>query len=355
MKKKYKKKIKLTDDDILKRYHDPENPGSYGGVTRFAKENGMSIFRARTILQKDLGYTLHKPRRRTFPTLPVVVFGIDEQWTADLIEVINITKYNRGYRYLLTVVDVFSKHAWVEPIKNKTGQAVTEAFEKILKQGRTPINLQTDSGKEFYNKTFQSLMSSKGIHHFSTSGDTKASVVERFNRTFKQRLYRYFTVKNTLSFLPVLQTLVKGYNRTYHRSIKMAPDKVTLANSQQVWESLYGKKNRVRKPTLNVGDRVRLNKKFRQFKKGYLPGWTEEVFVVRGVRKGSVSTYKIEEWDGTPIHGTFYAQDLQKVSVGDNDIFRIDKIVKRKGDKVLVKWKGWPDKYNSWLEKRLAK
>ena len=96
-------------------------------------------------------------------------------------------KYNRGYRYLLTVVDVFSKHAWVQPVKNKTGKAVTEAMAKILKGGRKPINLQTDDGKEFYNKTFQALMKQKGIHHFSTSGDTKASVVERFNRTLKER------------------------------------------------------------------------------------------------------------------------------------------------------------------------
>ena len=148
-----------------------------------------------------------------------------------MIEVINIAKYNRGYRYLLTVVDVFSKHAWLQPVKNKTGQAVTAAFEKILKEGRKPINLQTDDGKEFYNKTFQALMKRKGIHHFSTSGDTKASVVERFNRTLKQRLYQYFTVKNTLNFVPVLQDLVQGYNRSYHHSIKRAPNEVTETNS----------------------------------------------------------------------------------------------------------------------------
>ena len=95
----------------------------------------------------------------------MTVFGIDEQWTADLIEVINIAKYNRGYHYLLTVVDVFSKYAWIQLVKNKTGQAVTAAFE-ILKEGRKPINLQTDDAKEFYNKTFQALMKRKGIHHF---------------------------------------------------------------------------------------------------------------------------------------------------------------------------------------------
>ena len=144
----------------------------------------------------------------------------------------------------------------MEPIKNKTGQAVTAAFEKILKQGRTPINLQSDDGKEFFNKTFKGLLTRKGIHQFSTSGDTKASVVERFNRTLKQRLYRYFTVKNTLSFVPVLPFLVKSYNRSYHRSIKMAPYQVTLANSEQVWENLYGKAMKRKVGTLKVGDLV---------------------------------------------------------------------------------------------------
>lgn len=355
MKKGQKKKQKpLSTGTLLGRYRDPSRPGSLGGLTRFAQANKISVRRAREVLQRDLGYTLHKPRRRRFPTVPVVVFGIDEQWTADLIEVINISRYNRGYRYLLTVVDVFSKHAWVQPLKSKTGKAVTEAMAKILKGGRKPINLQTDDGKEFYNKTFQDLMKQKGIHHFSTRGDTKSSVVERFNRTLKERLYRYFTVKNTMTYVPVLQDLVRGYNRSYHRSIKMAPDQVTLANSEDVWETLYGKKKKgkLKKPQLKVGDRVRLNKKFRQFKKGYLPGWTEEVFVIRRVRPGKVTTYKVEEWDGTAVEGTFYAQDLQKVDVKDDDLFRIDKIVKRKGDKVLVRWKGWPVKYDSWVDKK---
>ena len=151
-----KKKKPLSTGVLLARYRDPLKPGSLGGLTRFAKANGITVQRAREVLQRDLGYTLHKPRRRRFPTLPVMVFGMDEQWTADLIEVINIAKYNRGYRYLLTVVDVFSKYAWVEPVRNKTGKAVTDAMAKILKrsEGRKPINLQTDDGKEFYNKTF---------------------------------------------------------------------------------------------------------------------------------------------------------------------------------------------------------
>ena len=148
----------------------------------------------------------------------------------------------------------------------------------------------------------------------------------------------------------MLQALVKSYNRSYHRSIKMAPEQVTEANSRQVYANLY-KNKKVNKPTLKVGDHVRLNKKFHLFKKGYLPSWTEEVFVIRDSIPGPVPTYKVEEWDRTPLKGTFYIQDLQKVNVTDDDIFRIEKIVKRKGNKILVQWKGWPRKYNSWIEK----
>ena len=195
-------------------------------------------------------------------------------------------------------------------------------------------------------------MKRKGIHHFSTSGNTKASVVERFNRTLKKRLYHYFTVKNTLKYLPVLKELVTGYNRSYHRSIKMAPEKVTMSNEGRVWKMLYAQRlgAKRKKAKLKVGDRVRLNKKYRVFKKSYLPGWTEEVFLVVRVTLGVVPTYKINEWDGTPLTGTFYGEDLQKVM--DDALFRVEKIVKRKGDKVLVRWKGWPDKYDSWIKKR---
>lgn len=355
------KKLK-KDEKILSDYHDPSQPGSLGGIARFAKSHKISVDTAKKVLERDLGYTLHKPRRRRFATLPVLVFNVDQQWVADLVETQPLSKYNKGHRYLLNVIDVLSKYAWVEPLKDKTGKTVSDAFAKILKRadGRKPQNLQTDDGKEFYNKTFAALMKREGIHHFSTAGDTKASIVERFNRTLKERMYRYFTAKNTLSYLPVLQALVKGYNGSHHRSIGTSPETVNASNEGKVWERLYAKRlssgKRERKPPLKVGERVRLNKKFRTFEKGYLPGWTEEVFVIREVRRGPpVTTYKIQELDDTPLRGTFYKEDLQKVAVSDDDVFRVDKIVKRKGNKVLVHWKGWPDKYDSWIEKTALK
>ena len=98
------------------------------------------------------------------------------------------------------VLDVLSKYAWVQPLKAKTGVALVKAFDKILKQGRKPNRLQTEQGKEFYNRTFQRWVKDHGIDHFSTEGDAEAAVPERFNRTLKELLYRYFTAPNTLSF-----------------------------------------------------------------------------------------------------------------------------------------------------------
>ena len=184
--------------------------------------------------------------------------------------------------------------------------------------------------------------------------------MERFNRTFKEskeRLHWYFTVQNTLGYLSVLPDLVKGHNASYHHTISMASNQVNFKNEKEVWDRMYGKhlSKKPQKGSLKGKDSVRLNKKFRQFKKGYLPGWTEEVFVVQRVIPGVVPTYKIEELDGTLLKGTFYEQDLQKVNVSKNDLFRVDKVVKRKGNKVLVRWKGWPDKYDSWIDKKDVK
>ena len=272
---------------VLKTYYDFSNPGSYGGFERLRKATGVSMKKLKATMQKSLIYTLHKPVRRRYTTNPTIANSIDHQWAADLADVKNLSRYNKGINYLLTVVDILSKFAWVVPLKNKTGTEQKRGFDFILRQGTQPLRLQTDKGSEFYNKTFQDYLKQKGITHLSTESDTKASVGERFNRFIKQRLYRALTANNTLKYLDFLPGLVKGYNAAVYRSIRIAPKDVNFYNNCRIWKRVYGdklygkKKNKkVRKHRLNVGDKVMLSKVRKTFKREYLPGWTEEIFIV---------------------------------------------------------------------------
>ena len=182
----------------------------------------------------------------------------------DLVDFQKLAKYNKGYKYLLTVIDVFSKYAWVEPLKSKSATALVEALERLWTR---LAPRRTDSGGEFYNAKVKALFKKQGVNHFSTHGDPHGSVVEHWNRTLKTKMFRYFTAKNILNYFNVLPALVKTYNHSFHRSSQEKPVNVTAKNEHEIWYRLYGTKKgtQVKKPKCQVGDKVRLNKKFRPF------------------------------------------------------------------------------------------
>ena len=165
-------------------------------------------------LSEQDAYTLHKPARRHFKRRRVIVGGLRQQWQADLVDLSNLKKDNDGMTFLLTVIDVFSKVAWCVPMKNKSAASLVAALTSTFSKG-WPKTLQTDQGLEFLNKSVQALLKKHGIHHFSThNAETKASIVERFNRTLKTRMWRYFTKHQTWRYIDVLQDLVQSYNNT---------------------------------------------------------------------------------------------------------------------------------------------
>ena len=283
----------------------------------------------------------------------MIVPGIDAQFQADLVDVQNLSRFNKGYKYLLTCIDIFSKYAWVVPLKTKQGQELVKAFQTILTSGRKPNKLQTDQGTELLNRVFQKFLRDNNIDFFTVNSGLKASVVERFNRTFKNKMYKYFTAKNTLTYIDVLPKLITSYNNTYHRSIKMKPSQMTKANEAKVWETLYGNDvdKRVRFK-FQVGDRVRISKVKRMFEKSYLPNFTEEMFTIYKRFARQVPVYKLKDDAGEILDGTFYEAELQKV-IKEDDVYRVEKVLrkrKRKGVvEYFVKWKGYSDKFNSWV------
>ena len=167
-------------------------------------------------LEKQPTYTLHKPARRRYSRNKIIVSGIDEQFQADLVDLQSLQEHNDGFKYLLTCIDVFSKMAWAIPLKSKVSKNIITAFQEIFSSGRKPYKLQTDAGTEFVNKEVQKYLKSEFIDFFVTKSETKASVVERFNRTLKERMWRYFTKNNSYRYLDILPNMLENYNNSYH-------------------------------------------------------------------------------------------------------------------------------------------
>ena len=256
------------------------------------------------------------------------------------------SKYNDGVTFLLLVIDVFSKYGWIIPLKNKEGKTVAEALKTIFKE-RKPEKLWTDKGKEFYNKDVKNL-----VEIYSTENEEKSSIVERWIRTMKKKMWKYFTDNNTYRYMDILPDLVEDYNNTVHSSIKMTPINASKKkNELTVWRNLYPDQFKINNitPKFSVGDEVRIIKKKKVFEKGYTTRWTEEIFTIMEIQNTNPITYKIADLQGEEIKGTFYEPELQKT---EQQIFRIEKIIKKEKNKSIVKWKGYSDKFNSWVDNK---
>ena len=261
--------------------------------------------------KKSLAEELHKPIRRKFKKRRVLVNGIDKIWAADLVDMQAFTKFNRGVKYLLAVIDVFSKYGWLIPLKDKTGKSVASALKTIF-EDRKPKKMWVDKGKEFYNKDVKDL-----IELYSTEDEEKSSVVEKWIRTMKEKMWKYFSAKSTNVYIDQLPDLVKEYNNTRHSSMKMTPVKASKKeNELKVWRNLYPEHLEIRdiNPKFSVGDKVRISKKKKTFEKGYTTRWTKEIFTIVEVNLTSPVTYKIADLNGEEIQGTFYEPELQKTS-----------------------------------------
>ena len=348
---------RTTDKSELlrRRYLDAKRVSSYGGVTALKRASRTPIRFVKKWLSEQDTYTLHKPVRTAFKRRCVVVGGPHQQWQADLVDVSNLKKDNDGITFLLTVIDVFSKWAWCVPLKNKSASSLVMAFRELLSDIK-PMTLQTDKGLEFRNRSFQALLKKHGVHHFSTHNEeTKASIVERFDRTLKTRMWRYFTKHQTVRYLDKLHDFMWSYNNTYHRSLGMAPSNVNETNQDIVWQRLYGRGGGGN-PKFMVGDRVQISKAKRQFENGYMANWTEELFTVSNAHRSDPPVYKLVDDHGELVDGSFYEPELQKVLVSKDKLYRIETVLQRrrvsKRTEVLVKWYGYAQSFNSWIDSK---
>lgn len=347
----------MERNNILERlYYDVNNPSAYTGADTFynsVKNYGFTKNDVNKWLQGEYVYTLHKPARKRWLRNRIIVSQMNEQFQADLVDMREFENKNDNFKYILTVIDVFSKYAWAVPLETKFGTEIKNALVKVFAE-RKPFKLQTDQGREFNNHLIKTWLKNIGVHYFTTTNsDIKCSVVERFNRTLKNRMFRYFTKMGQQRYIDYLPKLLHAYNNSFHRTIRMKPSNVSTENQNVVFRNTYGvstlrdlyKSMPNVRPKLNIGVKVRRKYTLKPLDRGYYPYWTDQTFNVDKVTRG----------DRRPLYlvngKRFYPEEVQYVR---GSTFRVEKILKRRKRQgrleYFVKWLNYPTSENSWVQ-----
>ncbi|XP_033755026.1 uncharacterized protein LOC117337977 [Pecten maximus] len=355
-------------------YYDLNNGGAFLSPTKVHQVlksrgfNSPGLYKIRRYIQSLDDYSLQKPVKRSFKRARVEVSGPYEEFQADLADVSNLSKQNGGIRFLLVVIDVFSRFLWVEPIKTKTTKDVLDAFRKIIDRSKKPKRVYTDAGKEFTGNLMKQYCKDNGIKCFISLNEKKASVVERLIRTLKTMMYRYFTKYRTYEYADKLQDFVKSYNATPHSSLNgITPKDVNKTNEADLFAYMYLRKKHTRpsvrktvqKPKFRfkIGSLVRISHLKQPFTRAYQQQWSSEIFKVkkRFLRQG-IPQYQLIDFLNEPIMGNFYQAELQRVDKDETTLWYIEEKLKERKragrTEWFVKFEGWPSKYNQWIAEK---
>ena len=334
-----------------KIYLDPKNPGSFGGVKRLREAANVSEKLAKEFLETRDEYSVNKEARKRFRRNPIVVTSLQQQYQIDLADMSRYKQQNNGTAYLLVAVDCFSRKVSVQPMKKKTGEETLEALKKVFADLGEPDKLQADKGKEFYNTTVQDYLKERQVILFSSeNADIKCAMAERFIRTLKTRIWRLFRHRQNTVYIDKLQDIVTAYNNSTHAAHGLRPNDIRHDNSLTAFEALYKDMLKSRSPKFKTGDAVRISKQRGVFDKGYAYPFKEEVFTIEKVIRHAVPVYELKTWDGLHIHGKFYEPELSLVRNHDpNKAYPIEKILRRRGNKVLVRYLGYDKSHDAWI------
>jgi hypothetical protein len=320
----------------------------------------ITLKRIKDIMTSNEGYQISQKLVKKFDKRKTIFFYPDELWQMDLVFLDTPqgapATLNDGVTCLLTAIDCFSKYAWVRPMQNKTGPETAEAMKSIFATGRKPKMLQVDHGSEFHNDDVKKMLSERNIHMYSSNSIHKAAIVERFNRTLKQKMARLFEVTQKFRYIDRLQSLVNNYNSSYHTTIKMTPKEASeKKNEAVVFDNIFSAPIPEKKESkFKVGDWVRIPRTTNIFTKELVGRWSVQIYRIGEVKNTTPVTYKLIEYNGTPVKGAYYDQQLLKIDASKiRELFRIDKVLETKGEgakkKALVSFIGWGPQYREWL------
>jgi hypothetical protein len=360
--------IEECEEDLKTNYTNPGHPIAFSGVNNVYDyyKGILSKNIIKEFLSSTESYTVHKEYHKGQRN-PSYSHFKRYQFQMDLVDIQELAQYNDNIRYLLAVIDTFTRFAWVRLLKDKKSVTVLNAFKSILTSaGEYPITVVTDRGTEFYNKLFETFCEQNNIKLLTPDSSIHAAYIERFNRSLQSLVYKYLTENETKRFIDkinpdgtltnVFHNLMDTYNNRKHRMIGTSP--YIAENNEnshldiRLKMSKYYEKIKNKKKTLKIGDTVRISKQKGKFSRGYKEQSQIEIFKIYQIKTNSkIPMYFLETYNGSEkIKGGFYDFELTKVA---NEIFRVEKILKsrKKNNQIehLVKWKGFDETYNSWI------
>lgn len=356
----------VTEDEILNNYHTPGHPTAFAGVDKVVqyydgRASREVVLRA---LESSDTYTRHREYKQPKYYNPYYVYKQREQVQADLIDVRELAAQNDGVKYLLLMIDLFSRRVWMRPLKNKSATATRDAIRAWLNSldGRKCQIFATDYGTEFRNVHVRDLLRQHDVVQQFKSGTSKASYAERANKTMQVLLYKYLTNSQSFRYIDKLDSIVNTYNNRPHRSLdNVTPHEADKPRNQQwisgVLRRLHEERRAkaLKRPKFKVGDTVRIKilaKKISGDSRAYVPQFKGEYFTVVGIKTNMmVPMYKIKSQDTNEIiRDSFYGEELQRVR---GDIYKVEKIIKSRGlgrnRQHFVKWMFFGPQHNSWI------
>lgn len=284
---------------------------------------------------KQLALELHKPAFKKYKTARVIVSSKNDIWSADLMDM-GVKNSQSIYRYILVVVDAWTKYVWVGLAKDKKADTILELLKEILATGNVPRRLWVDQGSEFINDKVQNHLDIYGIETYHTYSKNKSVYAERFIRTLKDRLYRWMTEHNTEKWTKeAVNNIVKEYNNTPHTTTKIKPIDLLNNKDPQVDIDLYNKlaskynNDDDSKQKFYKDDWVRISLVKGPLEKSAEQNWSNETYQISDVIKtNGIYIYKIKDYTDKIIEGTFYTQELQKSLL--EDTYLVEKVLKHR-------------------------
>ena len=283
-------------------YSDLQQPGSFSS-------------KIKRYLRKNETHSLHKPVRHNFKRRKIITHYPGQIVQMDLIDMQKYYTHNSYYKYILVVLDLFSKKIWLRALKSKEGNETANAIRNIIPQMWFPIQTVIfDEGKEFLNKFVEMLFTQYSINSYHIRTKTKAGAVERANRTIKGIIFKIFTQTGRKRWIDSIEDIQDNYNNTYHRTIKMAPNQVSMENRKTVFKNMYPDIDVTIECRLKKGDHVRIALNKEIFDKGYTPAWSEDIFeIVKVFQRGGVCWYRLIDKDKNIYPKSKYYYQLNKV------------------------------------------